>query len=139
MADHEVNTGRRRFLTTTTAVVGAIGAGFAAVPFIGSFKPSARAQTAGAPAFPTVFSSGSGAQPNLAWTVDPAFQISRSWQTNVQFERALGDSYAAGIGFSYVKFWDLPVVTNVNLINPTSTLGDGRPVYWRWSRSSAAR
>ena len=49
MANHEVNTGRRRFLTTTTAVVGAIGAGFAAVPFISSFKPSARAQTAGAP------------------------------------------------------------------------------------------
>jgi ubiquinol-cytochrome c reductase iron-sulfur subunit len=49
MANHEVNTGRRRFLTTTTAVVGAIGAGFAAVPFISSFKPSARAKTAGAP------------------------------------------------------------------------------------------
>jgi hypothetical protein len=90
-----------------------------------SFSPA----TAGAPAFPNVFASGSGAQPNLAWTVDPVFQISRSWQSNVQFERALGDSYAAGIGFSYVKFWDLPVVTNVNLINPTGTLGDGRPVY----------
>ena len=49
MANHEVNTGRRRFLTATTAAVGAIGAGFAAVPFITSFKPSARAQTAGAP------------------------------------------------------------------------------------------
>ena len=49
MANHEVNTGRRRFLTTTTAVVGAIGVGFAAVPFISSFKPSARAKTAGAP------------------------------------------------------------------------------------------
>ena len=49
MANHEVNTGRRRFLTATTAVVGAIGAGFAAVPFVSSFKPSARAKTAGAP------------------------------------------------------------------------------------------
>ena len=34
MANEEVNTGRRRFLTATTAVVGAVGAGFAAVPFI---------------------------------------------------------------------------------------------------------
>jgi hypothetical protein len=90
-----------------------------------SFSPT----TAGAPAFPNVFTSGSGAQPNLAWTVDSGFEISRSWQSNVQFERAIGDSYAAGIGFSYVKFWDLPVVTNVNLINPTSVLGDGRPVF----------
>ena len=44
-----INTGRRRFLTATTAVVGAVGVGFAAVPFITSWKPSARAQTAGAP------------------------------------------------------------------------------------------
>ena len=49
MANDEVNTGRRRFLTATTAVVGAVGVGFAAVPFVTSWKPSARAQTAGAP------------------------------------------------------------------------------------------
>ncbi len=49
MANDEVNPGRRRFLTTTTAVVGAVGVGFAAVPFVTSWKPSARAQVAGAP------------------------------------------------------------------------------------------
>src|SRR3546814_4245900 len=36
MANPEVSNGRRRFLTATTAVVGAVGAGFAAVPFIKS-------------------------------------------------------------------------------------------------------
>jgi hypothetical protein len=90
-----------------------------------SFSPT----TAGAPAFPNVVASGTGAQPNLAWTVDPDFQIGRSWQSNVQFERAIGEIYAVSVGFSYVKFWDLPVVTNINLINPTSTLPDGRPVF----------
>ena len=49
MANDEVHSGRRRFLTTTTAVVGAIGVGFAAIPFATSWKPSARAQVAGAP------------------------------------------------------------------------------------------
>jgi ubiquinol-cytochrome c reductase iron-sulfur subunit len=49
MANDEVNTGRRRFLTATTAVVGAVGTGLAAVPFVTSWKPSARAQVAGAP------------------------------------------------------------------------------------------
>lgn len=49
MANEGVNSGRRRFLTATTAVVGAVGAGFAAVPFISSWKPSARAKTLGAP------------------------------------------------------------------------------------------
>ena len=41
--------GRRRFLVATTAVVGAVGAGFAAVPFIQSWQPSAKAQSLGAP------------------------------------------------------------------------------------------
>ena len=49
MANEEVNSGRRRFLTATTAVVGGVGVAGAAVPFISSWKPSARAQVAGAP------------------------------------------------------------------------------------------
>jgi len=49
MADDTVNPGRRRFLTTTTAVVGAVGAAFAAVPFVKSWQPSAKAKVAGAP------------------------------------------------------------------------------------------
>ncbi len=44
-----VNTGRRRFLTMSTAVVGAIGAGYVAVPFLGSWMPSKKALAAGAP------------------------------------------------------------------------------------------
>jgi len=44
-----VNKGRRRFLVASTAVVGAAGVGFAAVPFIQSWQPSAKAQSLGAP------------------------------------------------------------------------------------------
>ena len=44
-----VNKGRRRFLVATTTVVGGVGAGFAAVPFIQSWQPSAKAQSMGAP------------------------------------------------------------------------------------------
>lgn len=49
MAEHNVNQGRRRFLTATTAVVGGVGAAFVAVPFLKSWQPSAKAQAAGAP------------------------------------------------------------------------------------------
>ena len=49
MANDEVHSGRRRFLTATTAVVGAVGVGVAAIPFVSSWKPSARAEVAGAP------------------------------------------------------------------------------------------
>ena len=44
-----VNNGRRRFLIATTSVVGATGVGIAAIPFIESWKPSAKAQAVGAP------------------------------------------------------------------------------------------
>ena len=40
---------RRHFLTVAAAVTGAVGAGFVAVPFLSSLKPSARAQALGAP------------------------------------------------------------------------------------------
>lgn len=41
--------GRRRLLLAGTGVLGAIGAGFAAWPFIASWRPSARAKVIGAP------------------------------------------------------------------------------------------
>jgi ubiquinol-cytochrome c reductase iron-sulfur subunit len=44
-----VNKGRRRFLVATTSVVGTVGAGFAAIPFIQSWNPSAKAQAVGTP------------------------------------------------------------------------------------------
>ena len=44
-----VNKGRRRFLLATTSAVGAVGVGTAAVPFIESFNPSAKARAVGAP------------------------------------------------------------------------------------------
>jgi len=49
MANEEVNNGRRRFLTATTATVGAIGTGFAAYAFLNTLPPGASQQSAGAP------------------------------------------------------------------------------------------
>ena len=83
----------------------------------------------GAPAFPAILSAGAGATPNLAWTVDPGFKVARSWQNNVQFERGIGDHYSVSVGASYVQGYDLPVVTNINLINPIGALDDGRPIF----------
>ncbi len=49
MSSEGVDLKKRRFLTTATAVVGAVGAGFVAVPFIKNWNPSERAKAAGAP------------------------------------------------------------------------------------------
>ena len=90
-----------------------------------SFTPT----QAGAPAFPAVLTTGAGATPNLAWTVDPGFKVARAWQNNVQFERGFGDHYSISVGTSYVKGYNLPVVTNINPINPIGALDDGRPIF----------
>ena len=49
MSSDDVNKGRRRFLVATTSLVGGIGVGIAAVPFIKSWMPSERAQAIGVP------------------------------------------------------------------------------------------
>ena len=78
MANEEVNTGRRRFLTATTAVVGAVGAGFAAGPFIKSWSPSARARFAGAPVSQDISALQEGQQMVLNWRGQPIFISRRS-------------------------------------------------------------
>ncbi len=49
MSEGEVNVARRRFLIGATAVVGGVGAVGAAVPFVRSWSPSAKARALGAP------------------------------------------------------------------------------------------
>ena len=78
MANEEVNTGRRRFLTATTAVVGAVGAGFAAVPFIKSWSPSARARFAGAPVTQDLSALVEGQQMVINWRGQPIYIAKRS-------------------------------------------------------------
>src|SRR6185312_6997320 len=48
-ASEVVDHGRRRFIKAATSVVGGVGIVSAAVPFIKSWEPSARAKAAGAP------------------------------------------------------------------------------------------
>jgi ubiquinol-cytochrome c reductase iron-sulfur subunit len=78
---HEpVNTGRRRFLTATTAVVGAVGAGFVAVPFIKSWNPSERAKLAGAPVSADISALGEGQRLIVEWRGQPIWIVRRSPQ-----------------------------------------------------------
>jgi hypothetical protein len=63
------------------------------------------------------------------WTVDPNFVIGRTWQNNVQVERALGTQMTVSAAFMYAKGNNLPVVTDINLANPIGALADGRPIF----------
>jgi len=84
--------------------------------------------SAGAPAFPSSVTTGTISQQS-PWAVDPAFQVAHTWQYNAQIERAFAHDFTAFAGFMYAKGNQLPVVTDVNLINPVGTLADGRPIY----------
>jgi len=106
-----------------------------AIQFSGSprtFTVSVSPTTTGAPGFPNNLSNlpaGFALPTQSIGAVDPDFQIARTWQNNVQIERALGTDYSVQVGYTFSMIRDLPVVTDVNLTNPASTLPDGRPVY----------
>lgn len=75
-----INKGRRNFLIGATSVVGAAGVVGVAVPFIGSWNPSARALAAGAPIKIdiTKLQSGDMLGPIPAWRDKPIFVTNRT-------------------------------------------------------------
>jgi Carboxypeptidase regulatory-like domain/TonB dependent receptor-like, beta-barrel len=82
----------------------------------------------GAPAFPSGVTSGSVSQQS-PWTINPDFVVARTWQANAQLERAFARDFTGSVGVIYAKGSNLPVVTNINPINPIGQLGDGRPIF----------
>jgi ubiquinol-cytochrome c reductase iron-sulfur subunit len=62
-----INRNRRHFLTVATAVTGVAGVGLAAIPFLASLKPSARAQALGAPVEVPIGSLESGEMVRVIW------------------------------------------------------------------------
>jgi hypothetical protein len=82
----------------------------------------------GAPAFPGTVSTGT-LPIQSPYTVDPDFQVAHTWQNNVQVEHAFGNDFTVSASLMYAKGSQLPVFTDVNLINPIGSLADGRPIY----------
>ena len=74
------DSGRRRFLLGSSSVVGAAGVVGAAVPFVGSWNPSARARAAGAPVRVDVsqIEEGGILGPIPAWRGRPIFVVRRT-------------------------------------------------------------
>lgn len=87
MSNAPVDAGRRRLLTWSTAVVGGVGVGFAAVPFIKSWNPSAKAKAAGAPVRVDISKLKSGQLLLVKWRGKPVWVVNRP--------KAVVDSLAA--------------------------------------------
>jgi ubiquinol-cytochrome c reductase iron-sulfur subunit len=74
----EVDEGRRKFLTAATIATGAVGAAFAAVPFIASWTPSARARALGAPVEVDVSALEPGGMMTVQWRKQPVWIVRRT-------------------------------------------------------------
>lgn len=76
--DSEINPQRRRLLVAATTAVAAAGLVGAAVPFVGSWQPSARARSAGAPVRINVGKLEPGQQIVAEWRGQPVFVVRRT-------------------------------------------------------------
>jgi len=81
MSNDAVNNSRRRFLNTATCGVAAVGVGFAAVPFVGSWNPSAKAKAAGAPVKADISKLEPGAMMKIEWRGKPVYILRRTSET----------------------------------------------------------
>ena len=73
-----IDQNRRHFLAVATAVTGAVGVGFAAIPFLSSLKPSARAQALGAPVEVPLASMQPGELVRVLWRGKLVFVLRRT-------------------------------------------------------------
>jgi ubiquinol-cytochrome c reductase iron-sulfur subunit len=78
MSNDDVNTGRRRFLTVATSVVGGVGAVSVLVPFVKSWNPSAKAKAAGAPVKADISKLHPGEMVVIEWRGKPVYVVRRT-------------------------------------------------------------
>jgi ubiquinol-cytochrome c reductase iron-sulfur subunit len=76
-----VDNEKRRFLTKTATVVGAVGAGFLAVPFASSMRPSAKAEAMGAPVEVDIEKLELGQRVVILWRGKPVWVVRRTPET----------------------------------------------------------
>ena len=74
----QVDRGRRQLLTAATSLTGAVGVGFAAVPFLASWQPSARARALGAPVEIDISKLEPGAMLKVEWRGKPVLVVRRT-------------------------------------------------------------
>jgi ubiquinol-cytochrome c reductase iron-sulfur subunit len=74
----EVDLSRRKFLTSATIGVGAVGAALAAVPFVASWQPSERARALGIPTELDLSKVDPGQMVIILWRKQPIYVVRRT-------------------------------------------------------------
>jgi ubiquinol-cytochrome c reductase iron-sulfur subunit len=84
--DSGVDSGRRHFLLVATTVTGVAGAALTAIPFLASWKPSARAQALGAPVEADISKLEPGAMIKVNWRGQAIFIVNRSAEMRAKLD-----------------------------------------------------
>ena len=95
-----------------------------------SYIAAISSTTPGAPAFPAT--GVNGTLPRSAqtlYTITPNFKDGYAINSSVQLTRQLSSNDALTVGYANSGGRNLEFLRNMNLVNPVSYLGDGRPVY----------
>jgi len=78
MSNQGVDRSKRQFLTTALTVVGAVGTGYIAVPFLSQMQPSTKAKAAGAPVEIDISKIETGQLIRAAWRGKPVWVLNRT-------------------------------------------------------------
>lgn len=78
MTNEGVDTSKRQFLTSALTVVGAVGTGYLAVPFLAQMQPSVKAMAAGAPVDVDISKMELGQLLRVEWRGKPVWILNRT-------------------------------------------------------------
>lgn len=78
MNNEGVDQGKRQFLTAALTVVGAVGTGYLAVPFLAQMQPSVKTMAAGAPVEIDLSKMETGQLIRVAWRGKPVWVLNRT-------------------------------------------------------------
>ena len=91
MNNEGVDTSKRQFLTSALTVVGAVGTGYLAVPFLSQMMPSSKAMAAGAPVDVDISKIESGQLIRVAWRGKPVWILNRPPEMLKTLENVVGE------------------------------------------------
>ena len=91
MSTDGVDLSRRRMLVGVTAALGAVGIVGAAVPFVKSWNPSAKAKAAGAPVTADLSGLEPGQQMVVEWRGKPVWVVRRTPEALADLKKVEGD------------------------------------------------
>ncbi len=97
-----------------------------------AFTDTFASSATGAPAFPNVFNFLPGAKLPAApsiFALTPNFKNAYAMNTSIQIEQQLSQNDKIILGYANTGARDLGYERDMNLINPTGSLADGRPIF----------